>query len=40
MPNKNNKFYLGLQWHPENMYDEDINAKKIFDYFIKVCHDN
>ena len=36
---KNNKFYVGLQWHPENMYD-DINVKKIFDYFIKVCHDN
>ena len=34
------KFYLGLQWHPESMYDDDINSKKIFDYFIKVCNDN
>lgn len=31
------KFYLGLQWHPENMYKIDTNSKKIFDYFIKVC---
>lgn len=31
------KFYLGLQWHPENMYKTDTNSKKIFDYFIKVC---
>ncbi len=33
-------FYLGLQWHPESMYNEDEEARKIFDYFIKVCHDN
>ena len=33
----NNKFYLGLQWHPENLYDIDNNSKKIFDYFIKIC---
>lgn len=34
----NNKgFFLGIQWHPENMYDSDIDAKKIFDYFIKIC---
>lgn len=31
------KFFLGLQWHPENLYDIDTNSKKIFDYFIKVC---
>lgn len=31
------KFFLGLQWHPENLYDIDNNSKKIFDYFIKVC---
>lgn len=34
---KNHKFYLGLQWHPENLYDIDSNSKKIFDYFIKIC---
>ena len=33
-------FFLGLQWHPENMYDKDLNSKKIFDYFIKICNDN
>lgn len=32
------KFFLGVQWHPENMYDNDKNARKIFDYFIKMCH--
>ena len=33
----NHKFFLGLQWHPENLYDIDPNSKKIFDYFIKIC---
>lgn len=32
--NDNYKFYLGVQWHPERLDDE--NSKKIFDYFIKV----
>ena len=32
--------FLGIQWHPENMYDEEFNAKKIFDYFLKMCNDN
>lgn len=31
-------FFLGLQWHPENLYQLDSNSKKIFDYFIKVCN--
>lgn len=31
------KFFLGLQWHPENLYDIDKSSKKIFDYFIKIC---
>ena len=33
----NKKFYLGLQWHPENLYNTDINSRKIFDYFVSVC---
>lgn len=33
----NKKFFLGVQWHPENMYNDD-DARKIFDYFIKMCH--
>lgn len=32
------KFFLGLQWHPENIYDNSPHAKAIFDYFIKICH--
>lgn len=32
-----NKFFLGIQWHPENLYCIDSNSKKIFDYFIKIC---
>lgn len=31
------KFFLGVQWHPENLYNIDSNSKKIFDYFIKIC---
>ncbi len=36
----NKRFLLGLEWHPENMYDKDLNSRKIFDYFIKICNDN
>ena len=31
------RFFLGIQWHPENMTNSDLNSNKIFDYFIKVC---
>jgi len=34
------KFFLGIQWHPENLYNIDTNSKKIFDYFIKICETN
>ena len=30
------KFILGLQFHPEDMYDDD-DIKKIFDSFFKSC---
>lgn len=33
-------FFLGLQWHPENLYDIDICSRKIFDYFVNVCKNN
>ena len=36
---KNCKFLLGVQWHPENMYNSDKNSRKIFDYFISLCND-
>lgn len=29
---KNKKFFIGVQWHPENLDDE--NTHKLFDYFI------
>lgn len=34
---KNKRFFLGTQWHPEKMVDYDENAKKIIDYFFDVC---
>lgn len=33
----NQLFFLGLQWHPENLYKIDSNSRKIFDYFVKIC---
>ena len=35
----NHKFFLGVQWHPENLYQIDSNSKKLFDYFIKICQE-
>lgn len=34
---KKKKFFIGVQWHPENMYSYDILERKIFDYFVLVC---
>ena len=34
---ENKKFVLGLQWHPENMYNYDEYADKIFKHFIEEC---
>ena len=34
---KNQRFHLGVQWHPEISYDFDDNSKKIIDEFIKRC---
>ncbi|MBP5678344.1 MAG: gamma-glutamyl-gamma-aminobutyrate hydrolase family protein [Bacilli bacterium] len=31
------KFHLGIQWHPEISYEEDANSQKIIDYFLGVC---
>ena len=30
---KNKKFFIGVQWHPESLDDE--NSKNLFEYFIK-----
>lgn len=37
---KENKFNLGLQWHPELMYKEDKEQEQIFKYFINACKEN
>ena len=34
---KDGKFNIGLQWHPEKNYDNDVNSRKIFKKFISVC---
>ena len=34
---RNNKFTIGVQWHPETMIGYDENSKKIIDEFIKKC---
>lgn len=33
---KNKKFYLGVQWHPESLIN-DLNSKLIIDEFINKC---
>ena len=34
---KDNKFTLGVQWHPESMIDYDMDARKILQAFIDKC---
>ncbi len=34
-PNK--KFFIGVQWHPENMIDYDLGQNNIFRIFLKAC---
>ena len=34
---KNKKFFLGVQWHPESMINYDNNQNKLFKYFIDKC---
>ena len=29
-----------VEWHPESLYDIDINSKKIFDWFINISKEN
>lgn len=33
----NNLFVIGVQWHPESLYNKDTYNKKIFDTFIQAC---
>ena len=34
---KNKKFFIGVQWHPESMFNYDKNSRNLFKYFIKIC---
>ena len=34
---KNKRFFVGLQWHPETTFEYDIVSKKIFKTFIDEC---
>ena len=34
---KNKKFFIGVQWHPESMIKYDENQNKLFSYFIGCC---
>ena len=33
----NKKFFIGIQWHPEDLINVDEYSKKLFKYFINVC---
>lgn len=37
---KNKKFFIGVQWHPESMINYDINSNLLIDEFIKECKNN
>lgn len=34
---KNKTFFLGVQWHPEDMFSYDYNSRLLFKYFINKC---
>lgn len=34
---KDKKFYIGVRFHPESLYNQDEAMNKIFQYFINVC---
>lgn len=34
---QNHDFVLGVQWHPEYLYENDNNSKKIFQSFVSAC---
>ena len=35
--NPDRRFAVGVQWHPEGMYDSDEVARRLFDAFVAVC---
>lgn len=34
---KNKKFFIGVQWHPESMTSYDILESRLFNYFVNIC---
>lgn len=34
---KDKKFFIGVQWHPESMLEYDITMKELFESFIDAC---
>lgn len=34
---KNKRFFIGIQWHPESMIEYDELSKKLFKKYIKTC---
>jgi len=34
---KTKTLFLGLEWHPESMFEYDESSKEIFKYFINIC---
>ena len=37
LEDKNKTFFIGVQWHPENMFSYDEDQEKLYNYFINVC---
>lgn len=37
---KNKKFFIGVQWHPESMIKYDTTQNELFSYFIECCKKN
>jgi len=37
---KNNIFFIGVQWHPETNFEIDINSKKLFDYYFNILNNS
>ena len=37
LEDKNKKFFVGVQWHPESMTSYDILESRLFDYFVNIC---
>ena len=34
---KDKKFAIGVQWHPEMIYNESEESQRLFKSFIKAC---